>query len=331
MRRSDMVDGPAGASGMSAKGWLGWPAWRGWLALLGWACVVTACGRSSEPAPAAPAPAPNTATTATRATAPEVAKPESETDKARAGGTAVANDAEATPARASKGKLALHYARPKKTSMHELADELQKSRLFAEVVSELEKMLILPQDLAIHFEDCGEINAFYDPEKKRISMCWELLEYTAEQFSKDGASDEEAATGFVSATVFTFFHELGHALVDLLDLPITGKEEDVVDQLATWILVAGGDDGALMAIDGAVSFVDEEGDEEPATWGEHSLDQQRFYNIVCWVYGSDPKKFAELTESQKGPLPDERAEICPDEWARMSKAWERLLAEHVRE
>lgn len=310
-----------------------------WMKCLIAAWVMTACGRSSEPAPSQPPPAPPPAATEPEPTAP--ATPATTSKKADEASTpdgaaptektAAPEGAEAAPSKAAKGKLALHYARPKKENMRELADELQKSRLFAEVVSELEKMLLLPQDLAIHFEDCGEINAFYDPEKKRISMCWELLEYTAEQFSKDGASDEEAAAGFLSATVFTFFHELGHALVDLLDLPITGKEEDVVDQLATWILVAGGDEGALMAIEGAMSFIDEEGDEEPATWGEHSLDQQRFYNIVCWVYGSDPQKFAELTESKKGPLPDERAEICPDEWARMSKAWERLLADHVRE
>lgn len=303
-----------------------------WIGSLVAVLAMTACGRSNEPSPsAAPPAAPPTAP------APEIAKPapvdppaKPEPDAA-AGAPAAVADTEAAAPKAARGRIKLHHTKPKKEALHELADELQKSRLFADVVSELEKLLILPQDLSVHFEDCGEINAFYDPEKKRISMCWELLEYTAEKFSKDGANDEEAAAGFVSATVFTFFHELGHALVDLLDLPITGKEEDVVDQLATWILVAGGEEGALMAIDGAVSFIDEEGDEEPVTWGEHSLDQQRFYNIVCWVYGSAPEKFAELTESRDGPLPNERAEICPDEWARMSKAWERLLAEHVRE
>jgi hypothetical protein len=311
-----------------------------WMGYLVAAWVMTACGRSSEPAPSpappappvAAAPAPGTAPTPAAAP-PDSAQPPTKTDEDTTT-AAVAADVENPAPKVSKGRIKLHHSKPKKESLRELADELQKSRLFADIMGELEKLLVLPQDLSVHFEDCGEINAFYDPEKKRISMCWELLEYTAEQFSKDGANDEEAAAGFVSATIFTFFHELGHALVDLLDLPITGKEEDVVDQLATWILVAGGEEGALMAIDGAVSFVSDDsdgGDEEPVTWGEHSLDQQRFYNIVCWVYGSDPTKFAELTESRDGPLPNERAEICPDEWARMSKAWERLLADHVRE
>ena len=35
-------------------------------------------------------------------------------------------------------------------------------------------------------------------------------------------------------TVSTFFHELGHALIDAWDLPITGREEDAADQLPTW-------------------------------------------------------------------------------------------------
>ncbi|MBI5001896.1 hypothetical protein HZC31_00760, partial [Candidatus Woesearchaeota archaeon] len=44
----------------------------------------------------------------------------------------------------------------------------------------------------------------------------------------------------------------GHALVDVLELPITGKEEDAVDQLSTLLLIYGGWDQA--ALRGAVWF-----------------------------------------------------------------------------
>lgn len=37
------------------------------------------------------------------------------------------------------------------------------------------------------------------------------------------------------------FHELGHAFISLYDLPITGREEDAVDQFAA-ILLAMGDE-----------------------------------------------------------------------------------------
>lgn len=52
-----------------------------------------------------------------------------------------------------------------------------------------------------------------------------------------------------------FYHEVGHALVDVLELPITGKEEDAVDQLSTYVLVEDADGGEVAALDGAVAFL----------------------------------------------------------------------------
>jgi Zn-dependent peptidase ImmA (M78 family) len=34
-----------------------------------------------------------------------------------------------------------------------------------------------------------------------------------------------------------FLHELGHALLDVLQIPILGREEDASDQLATYMLL----------------------------------------------------------------------------------------------
>ena len=52
-----------------------------------------------------------------------------------------------------------------------------------------------------------------------------------------------------------FFHELGHALSNVLDLPITGKEEDAVDQLSTFLLAEGDDDNEASALNGAYWFL----------------------------------------------------------------------------
>jgi len=301
--------------------------------------TVSACSRSQEAPAASPPPATVAAPAPTPAPTPAEPTP---TAKPLAAAPAEApSDAPAQPPAdaapeapsAAQGVIKLVYTAPKSEAMRELAADLAESKIFNAIIDELNKSLLLPRDLTIKFEDCGEINAFYSPEHHLIQMCWELLEHTVEQFAKDAKSDEEAAEGFLNATVFTLFHELGHALVDLLDLPITGKEEDVVDQLATWAIVEdGGAQGALMAVDGALSFLDEESDDgEPDVWGVHSLDKQRFYNIVCWVYGSNPEAYAELTASKDGPLPDERADSCPEEWSRMSGAWSRLLADHVKE
>ena len=56
---------------------------------------------------------------------------------------------------------------------------------------------------------------------------------------------------------------------------------------------------------------------------EHSLSSQRYYNLACWMYGSDPQTFSFLI--QQGFLPEARAARCSDEYEKMSRAWQRLV------
>ncbi len=58
-------------------------------------------------------------------------------------------------------------------------------------------------------------------------------------------------------------------------------------------------------------------------WDEHSLNEQRFYNTVCLIYGSDPDAWDDLVGEDD--LPEERAEQCPDEYKQISTSWNRLL------
>jgi hypothetical protein len=45
------------------------------------------------------------------------------------------------------------------------------------------------------------------------------------------------AASFVEGNLyFLGYHELGHALVSELDLPVVGREEDAVDRLAIWMM-----------------------------------------------------------------------------------------------
>jgi hypothetical protein len=149
---------------------------------------------------------------------------------------------------------------------------------------------------------------------------------------QEATTDEEVASKAVAALVFTFYHELGHALVDIYDLPVTGKEEDAVDQLATVMLLETweGEDSELAILSSAEWFdLDASEDEdEPNMADEHSLDQQRYYNLVCWIYGSDTDYFSDVVDDWQ--LPPARAERCASEYARMSTSWDALLAPHLR-
>lgn len=231
------------------------------------------------------------------------------------------------------GDFIVQYEETRNEDYQQMEAIFKETRLLEDTVQELNGVFSLPNDVPVVMRECGEVNAFYDPEAGTISICYELVEHYSEIFMADAQTDEEqeeAGTSVADATMFTFFHEMGHALIDIYDLPITGREEDAVDQLATLILLQGGEEGENAAIDGANTFVgnDEQEMEDLAFWDEHSLDDQRFYNIVCWVYGKDPEGYQYFVDDET--LPANRAQRCPAEYNRLSTSWESLLDPYVK-
>ena len=84
-----------------------------------------------------------------------------------------------------------------------------------------------------------------------------------------------------------------------------------------------------MALDGARAFLlhSKAGFSDNDFWDEHSFEEQRYYAIVCLAYGAAPKKYGALVGGKEG-LPPQRAKRCPAEWARVTKAWKKLLGPH---
>lgn len=236
----------------------------------------------------------------------------------------------------SGGSFRLTYANVQDKDYRELRDVFQETGFLEEAVKSLNETFLLPATVEITMRECGEANAYYESNGRRISLCYELVASYAGMFFAEAESEEDeewAGEAVAGATLFTLYHELGHALIDVWDLPITGREEDAVDQLATIILLEAGEEGEAAALNGASSFwveEDEEAEEEdPGFWDEHSVGEQRFYNIVCWSYGKNPNGLSHVIEDEW--LPEARAAGCPDEYARMAKGWDALLSPHVRE
>jgi hypothetical protein len=146
---------------------------------------------------------------------------------------------------------------------------------------------------------------------------------------------EEADLFVLGNTVFILYHELGHALIDQLGLPVLGHEEDAADNLASIMMIPEQadpmmDELIIAAADGwylGNLWQQEGGNTEPAWWGEHALDMQRFYSVVCLMYGSDPEGFTELAESVR--LPPDRRTTCPNDYLQARTGWSRLLAPHL--
>lgn len=226
----------------------------------------------------------------------------------------------------------------------ELAAMFQTNGFFEATAAGLNEVIALPLDIGIVAGQCDTVNAFWTSDFNAIVMCYELIEYLYEIFRPETKSQQELDNAVLGAIEFIFYHELGHALIHIFDIPFTGKEEDAVDQFSTIVLL-GTDAGVESALSGAsFFFISGQADSEGLTakdlafWGEHSLDQQRFYNIVCLIYGSDPETYTNLIRQESkgflltkatGYLPKERADRCPSEYKAISKSWDTLLNAYV--
>lgn len=214
-----------------------------------------------------------------------------------------------------------------------LKREFESARLLESVAERLNSELSIKSDVTLSFRECGVVNAMYEPDKRRVSICYEYVSFFQNLFVQSGGSAEAAAAGIRGAVHHTLYHEIGHALIHTLDLPVTGREEDVVDQLSTYLLIEeGGDDGEELALHGAQFWYllaqrNQQMGVGQAYWDEHSTNEQRFFNSICWLYGSNPQKYQGLAG---GVLPAERAVKCPNEYRRFVKGWRNALSLYVK-
>jgi hypothetical protein len=121
-----------------------------------------------------------------------------------------------------------------------------------------------------------------------------------------------------------FYHELGHAVIHQMDVPIFGQEEDAADALSILLIDAlyEAEDAEVIVYDSANLFW-AEAQNEPAFWDTHGPDEQRYFNTVCLFYGADPDGREEFAQDLE--LPEERAEGCEDEFALAADSWHSVL------
>lgn len=200
---------------------------------------------------------------------------------------------------------------------------VKEQKIFIDLADMVNDLVPLKMDLRVLFKPCGEPTAFYSPDTDDITISGELIDFLDQHYA---GPETERAESIRGAVYFVFLHELGHALIQRLDFPFTGREEDVADQFAVLLLLQQGEDGERAVLSGAQFFYDLAQDKagQPLPfWDEHALEIQRFYNVACWIYGAYPFRYAGLVSSQI--LPAERAARAGDEFQKMHRNWKRLL------
>ncbi|MFE1270322.1 DUF4344 domain-containing metallopeptidase [Streptomyces sp. NPDC058758] len=264
------------------------------------------------------------------------------------------------------GRLVVTYDAPRSPDDRAARAFLREHRVLEDAADYADARIALPRDVPLRAASCEAPNPYWDEGTGRITYCYGFVAdarrvFTHADAPAASASDTGTGTGTdtgtgsdrtpaeraaaVDADVVglsngVLFHELGHALVDLYDLPVTGREEDAVDQLAVLLLASGDErhtDYAISAINawGAMWEASEGGDPGVAGYSDvHSMDGQRFFNWACWLYGSDPERFADAVDAEGNPdgvLPRDRAALCPAEFRRVDSSWRTLLAPYLKQ
>ncbi|SDO17623.1 DUF4344 domain-containing metallopeptidase [Pseudomonas jinjuensis] len=132
----------------------------------------------------------------------------------------------------------------------------------------------------------------------------------------------------VANTEFSVMHEMGHMLIAEYDLPVLGREEDAADQLGFIALFQLYSRLSTAEVDARLLDIADYWRlewqrpksirEQVQAWDTHPLDEQRYYNIVCLLYGSDMRRLDWVPELTH--LPYERALYCDDEFRQARRA-----------
>jgi Putative metallopeptidase len=137
----------------------------------------------------------------------------------------------------------------------------------------------------------------------------------------------------VGNMLFVLMHETGHAAITQMGLPVLGRMEDAADTFAALRLIRIGSDFSHRVLTQAAQgwFMadrrDRDTGDKVAFYDEHQLNQQRAYQIVCLMVGSDADKYKDLAAETK--LPEERQETCLGDFSNAAYSWD-LLAAHAQ-
>ncbi len=229
-----------------------------------------------------------------------------------------------------KGDFSLFYSLIRKDGpAKDVIKELRTNKIADEMVKELNRLFKLPHNVPIYFREAGDTaNAWYQPDKRTITFSTKMVDTIYTIFA-EVYEGEELRTKAMNAVIFILFHEIGHALIDIYDLPVTGLEEDVVDNFSVFLLTTGNEQAEAAAIDGASFFnvLAQEEEDLPVgmlpLWDEHSLSKERFYNILTKVYGKDPQRYAYFVSN--GLFPADKTPRYVQDYQKVMESWKREL------
>ena len=207
---------------------------------------------------------------------------------------------------------------------------------------EVSRTYRLAYPIELRSEACSTELASYDPATRRVTLCYELVadidSIVRALFYWPGRSGAEVDADVISALRFVVLHEIGHALIAMWHLPVTGRTEDAADQFAAVFL--SDRQQTLNVASRVFETLAESQDTSMYALGDlHALAAQRAANLKCWersinVDAKGQNWDTTTADAAMGTIlgiPPDRWEACPSEFAQIRESWQRLLRPYARD
>ena len=171
----------------------------------------------------------------------------------------------------------------------------------------------------------------YDSEDNSITLPYGFAAVVSEAVvaSNSLAKKREQRERVAAVNDLIFEHQLGHALTTAYELPVSGKEEDTADEIAT-ILLLKEKTGAQYGADAAIFLANFSNAQKPPVLGDyvnaHALDLEHALKILCWVAGSSKQALKEVAGIGAIGVGN-----CPQEFEQVSDGVTQELSTHLED
>jgi hypothetical protein len=250
--------------------------------------------------------------------------------------------ASAQTAAGPRSKVDVTYRQPT-AKYAAVAAAMTKSQLL-ENLSRFLAPLRFPHELHLIAEECDvklTTSPHYSPDRRAIVICYQFDELIQQFAPAEGVKSTEGLTRneVITGTIWgVILHEAGHALFDMLEVPVFGAEEDAADQIAILFALenAKSKDVARAMVGGFAHFWRAFAEARKGIWTQwkaytdvHGADIQRYRNSVCLAYGFDSETFKEFLA--KAELSAERIDNCKNEYAQVKWAFTKTIAPFINQ
>jgi hypothetical protein len=228
---------------------------------------------------------------------------------------------------AQQSQIKISYEQPTNSQLRPIYERLKQRHVLEELQAFMTP-LRLPRQLTVRTAECGATTTEYKPQGP-ATVCYEMVDFIEKLAAQHAQDQDSAQMAIAGAVIETVLHETAHAIFDVLQVPIWGREDDAADRLAALIMTQFGEDITKTTISGTANLFTWSG----KTWtgsdfsSTASPEYQRFFNYACIAFAADPLQFGDLVD--KGILPKSRSQRCKDEYQQIRKAFNLRIMPYV--